>query len=340
MKHRILLLGMGFWGSLWLKNILSNSRCTLAGVAGSEDELEKACAEHGISPALTFTDFREAIANTEADIAVVVLPGVLHFEADKLALEKGMHVITEKPLAMDIEQAEALLALKAQHPKQKFMACQNYRWRPHNQAIKQAIDAGMIGKVESVLLEFRQQEDLQGYRAGLEMPLLQDVCIHHFDLIRFFTGANCREVYCRTWRPSWSIFKGKPNTEAVLQMENGATVCYNGSWAARGRESSWDGNFTITGEKGCLTLDADDRVFFYEHKKAAAVVLDMQKQEGVELEKPAMEHTEMAYGFQMFMDCIEQDTTPETTLEDNFKSYAMVAAGLESVQTGQPASCR
>lgn len=249
MKHRILLLGMGFWGSHWLNIIQHTSRCELVGLAGSEAELKMACNNFGIDPAIAFTDYREAIAKTDAEIAVIVLPGVLHLDADRLALEKGMNIITEKPLAMSRQEADELLKLKEKHPNQKFMASQNYRWRPHNQAIKKAIQSGMIGNVESILLEFRQQEDLQGDRAGLEMPLLQDVCIHHFDLMRFFTDSDCAEIYCRTWRPSWSLFEGRPNTETIIEMENGVSISYNGSWAARGNETSWDGNFTITGEK-------------------------------------------------------------------------------------------
>lgn len=334
MRHRILLLGMGFWGSRWLNIIQNTSRCELAGLAGSETELKKACDDFGIDPAITFTDYREAIAKTDAEIAVVVLPGVLHFDADRLALEKGMNIITEKPLAMNRQEAEQLLKLKEKYPNQKFMASQNYRWRPHNQAIKNAIQSGMIGKVKSILLEFRQQEDLQGYRAGLEMPLLQDVCIHHFDLMRFFTDSDCEEIYCRTWRPSWSLFAGKPNTEAIIKMKNGVFITYNGSWAARGNETSWDGNFTITGEKGCLTLDANNQVLFYEHQKAESVILNGSQQIGCELSLPAMKYTETEYGFHMFMDCLEQDKTPETTLGDNYKSYCMVLGGLESVATG------
>lgn len=340
MKHKVLLLGMGFWGRRWLELILKTDRCELAGAAGSPKEMEEICQSYGIDPSITFTDFKEAIAKTEADIAVIVLPGVLHFEADRLALEKGMNLITEKPLAMDMEEAKGLLKLKAMYPSQKFMTSQNYRWRPYNQAIKNAIDQGMIGKVESVLLEFRQQEDLQGYRAGLKMPLLQDVSIHHYDLIRFFTNADCESVYCRVWRPSWSLFEGKPNTEAILQMDNGVTVTYNGSWAARGKETSWDGNFTITGDKGCLTLDTDGKVYFYEHKKAEAVVLDTGRQQGAEVPQPEMKYTEMEYGFHMFMDSLEQDYAPETTLEDNIKSFAMVMASLESANSGKAVDCK
>lgn len=339
MKTKVLLLGLGFWGRNWMELISRTDRVELAGVAGSEEELVDVKEKYQLSDDMLFTDFKDAIRETDAQLAIVVIPGKLHFEADKLAMEKGMNIITEKPLAMNIDEAKKLLEIKAQHPELKFMASQNYRWRPHNQAIKNAIENGMIGDVETVLCEFRKQEDLQGYRAGLEQPLLQDVCIHHFDLIRFYTGANCENIYCRSYHPSWSTFQGRPGTDAIMEMENGIKVTYNGSWAARGKESSWDGNFTITGSKGALTLDADDNVWFYEFSKNEAVVMVSGAEKGVLLEKPEMKYQEMEYGFHMMLDCIENDTIPETTLEDNFKSYAMVCAGLKSVESHNVEKC-
>lgn len=339
MKTKVLLLGLGFWGRNWMELISRTERVELVGVAGSEQELAGVKKQYDLADDVLYTDFRDAIRNSDAQLAIVVIPGRLHFEADKLAMEKGMNVITEKPLAANIEEARELLEIKAQHPDIKFMASQNYRWRPHNQAIKNAITSGMIGDVETVLCEFRKQEDLQGYRAGLEQPLLQDVCIHHFDLIRFYTGADCKNIYCRSYRPSWSAFDGRPGTDAVMELENGIKVTYNGTWAARGKESSWDGNFTITGSKGALTLDADDNVYFYEFSKNEEVVMVSGAEQGVLLDKPEMKYQEMEYGFHMMLDCIENDTTPETTLEDNFKSYAMVCAGLKSVWSHKVEVC-
>lgn len=339
MKTKVLLLGLGFWGRNWLELISRTERTELAGVAGSEEELKAAKKKYGLQEDILYTDFRDAVKECNAKLAIIVIPGRLHFEADKLAMEKGMNIITEKPLASDIEEAKKLLEIKAKHPEIKFMASQNYRWRPHNQAIRNAIKSGMIGNVESVLCEFRKQEDLQGYRAGLKQPLLQDVCIHHFDLIRFYTGADCKSIYCRSYRPDWSAFEGRPGTDALMVMENGIKVTYNGTWAARGKESSWDGNFTITGSKGALTLDADDNVYFYKFKKNAEVVMTSGSEQGILLDKPEMKYQEMEYGFHMMLDCMENNTTPETTLEDNFKSYAMVCAGLKSSESHMAEVC-
>ncbi len=281
-------MGLGFWGRRWIGIIMDSQRVELSGFCGTKEETESICAQYGISRDLAYTDYKEAIEKTDSQIAVNVLPGVLHFDADKLALEKGLHIITEKPLAMSMDEANALLKIKAANPRLKFMTCQNYRWRPHNQAIKNAIQTGLIGDIESLLVEFRKQEDLQGYRAGLEQPLLQDVSIHHFDLVRFFTGARFKSIYCHSYRPSWSLFNGRPNTDALIKMDNNIRVVYNGSWAARGKESSWDGNFTITGSKGCLTLDADNNVYFFKYEKDEAVVMEAGAEQGMLLTLPDM----------------------------------------------------
>lgn len=338
MGEKVVLLGLGFWGSRWLKIILDSPRCELCGVSGSRKELDRAAVEFGLSKEILYDDFRKAIRQSGANIAVVVLPGALHFEADCMALQQGMHVITEKPLAMSLEEVEKLLAVKKEHPGQKFMASQNYRWRPHNRTIKRALESGMVGRVESVLIEFRRNEDLQGYRGGLACPILEDMSIHHFDLLRFFTGSDCEEVFCRTWRPSWSLYPGKPNAEAIFTMKNGIRAYYTATWAARGRETSWDGDITITGEKGCIRLDADNTVRFFEHCPTGAV-LDTGIQPGVVLPHEAMKQTEMAYGLEQFLDCIEQNLTPETTLEDNVKSYTMVAKCLDSAERKTPLHC-
>lgn len=333
--HKVLLLGLGFWGNYWMNVIDKNPDAKLAGVAISPEQLGEVKEKYALADDMIYTDYKEAIAKADADIAVIVLPAVLHFDAATRAMARGINIIMEKPLAVDFEQAKQLVKEKAKYPGVKMMSSQNYRWRPHNQTIRKAILDGMIGKVQSVLCEFRQQEDLQGYRAGLAMPLLGDVCIHHFDLIRFYTGADCEEIYCRVYKPCWSIFEGKPNTEAIIKMEGDIYVNYNGSWAARGKESSWDGNFTITGEKGCLTLDANNDVYFYEHTKDESVVIGTKEIKREKLPLVQMDAEEMDYTLKHFIQCIDEDLEPETTLADNIKSFAMVSAGMKSVETGR-----
>ena len=93
------------------------------------------------------------------------------------------------------------------------------------------------------------------------------------------------------------------------------------------------------GDKGCLTLDADGAVYFYKHERAEVVVLNTGRQQGEEILQPEMKYTEMEYGFHMFLDSLEQGDVPETSLEDNVKSFAMVMACLESAKQGMVVDC-
>ena len=326
MKHKVLLLGIGYWGKKWLPIIMQNPNCELVGVAGSEIELAYAEENYNLKKEMQYTDFKQAITNAKANIAIIVIPAVLHFEAASMALAHNMNVITEKPLANNLEEAEKLLEIKKGHPELKYMASQNYRWRPHNQTLKNAIESGMIGEVRNIHVIFRQHEHLEGFRGGLEQPLLQDMCIHHFDLIRFFTKSNCADIYCKVSRPAFSIFEGQPNADAIITMKNGVTVNYNGTWAARGKESSWDGNFIITGDKGCLYMDDETSVYYYQHDGTGVT----PGTKGKLLPQPNMRYKEMEYALYYLIDCIDKNITPETDLFDNYESFKMVCYGRES----------
>lgn len=331
MKHKVLLLGLGFWANHWLQVIQEMDKVDLVGIAASMPSIDKACLRFGLSKDIAYTDYKVAIENVDADIMIIVLPAELHADAAERGMNKGMHIIMEKPIAANMAEAEQLLEHKKKYPHIKFMTSQNYRWRQHNQTIKKAIGDGMIGKISSISVEFRKQEDLQGYRKFLDMPLLRDCAIHHFDLIRFFTGENCDEIYCQTYRPYWSKFDGKPNTNAILTLTNGIKVIYNGTWAARGKETSWDGNFVINGDKGCLTLDELNTVRFYPFIEED-VNFDAKLDKGIILNQKHMDTQEMKYGLDQFITSIEKDIDPETTLEDNIKSFAIVCKAIESVK--------
>jgi predicted dehydrogenase len=325
--YKVLLLGIGFWGTKWIETLGRADNCTVAGIAGSRQEtVDKFSAEHGIVSDIGFTDYIDAIEKTDADIVIISIPTKFHVDAAKRSLARGMHVLSEKPLATSMDEVQDILEVRVQYPGLKYMVDQNYRWRPHNQTMKKAIDDGAIGEIGAVHVEFRQPEDLLGYRKFLEMPLLQDVSIHHFDLVRFFTGKNCKSIDARSFRPAWSKFEGKPATEAVLTMEDDIVVNYNGTWAARGKETSWDGTITVTGSEGCLVLDPDDNVRLFKPGDA----------EGALLDKVDMDLTEMDYALDMFIRAIEQDGTPEVAMEDNRHSFAMVCAAEESVAKNVP----
>lgn len=324
--YKALLLGAGFWGKRWIRLLKENERIEFAGIACTENQKDCILELSGLKEEQIYFDYEKAIEETEADIMINVLPAELHYAADKKAIEKGMNVITEKPLVKTKEQADDLIKLLDKRPDQIFMASQNYRWRPHNVTIKKALEDGMIGKLETIHFYFRRLEDLQGYRKDLERPLLDDMCIHHFDLIRFFSDSEYEEITARISRPSWSKYRGFPDVNAMIRMQNGIEVSYSGTWAARGMETSWDGDIVLCGSKGCLTLDADNQVSFYPAELEKEEVLATGRQKPILLENVDMKYEETEYGLYYFIDCMDQGKQPVTNLKDNYKSFSMVLA--------------
>ena len=76
--------------------------------------------------------------------------------------------------------------------------------------------------------------------------------IHHADLLRAVTGQEVVTVYARGWRVPDSPYQHDPAVAATMTLSGGATVLYEGDWAARAPETSWNGDWELIGERGRL----------------------------------------------------------------------------------------
>jgi len=333
-ERRVVLLGLGFWGRKWYESLTHTKGCSVAAIAAAQGDLDLLRQDVAVT-CPTFTDFRLAIDTVDADAAVIVLPTHLHVDAGCRALEKGLHVLSEKPLASDLVGAIELRSRARCHPGQVYMVNQNYRARPHNEALRRLVADGELGTPGSVRLEFRQPEFMLGERATLEMPLIQDVGIHHFDLIRLLLAANAREIVARSYRPPWSGFSGLPATEAIIEMDSGVVVGYSGTYAARGQYTLWDGQICVTGSRGCATLDTTGTVRLFRderHSSGEWSGFGAHEDAGSVVDLASPEPDELATSLRTFFRAIDSGQAPPTNIEDNFHSFAIVAGCMESAR--------
>ncbi|MCX6549540.1 MAG: Gfo/Idh/MocA family oxidoreductase [Acidobacteria bacterium] len=108
------------------------------------------------------------------------------------------------------------------------MVVQNFRRRPHVQALRLAVQTGGIGHVSQTTIEVRQQirrTTIDGWRERMAEPYVLDFAIHHFDLIRYVLGDDPSSVIGRSFRPSWSWFDGNSAAAAVIEMRRGIRLC-------------------------------------------------------------------------------------------------------------------
>jgi predicted dehydrogenase len=206
------------------------------------------------------------------------------------------------------------------------MVNQNYRWRPHVQALRGAVAGGAIGRVGQAMFECRQQirrTTVGGWREQMAEPLLLDFAIHHFDLMRYLLGDEPRRVVGRSFRPSWSWFEGNSAGAAIVEMQGGTVIDYGATMVSTGLETPQEGLITIIGDRGTLHLDGRSQV-----QRIAGDETTMLPQE-------AITGGELGHALAEFLDAIRQKRAPEVTVAEHIRSLALTMAVVESSRLGR-----
>jgi len=329
---RCAVAGLGL-GRAWARLINDSPGFTLAGLIDVDEARLNAFADElGLPASARYADFDRALFTMEADVIVVVTPPGLHRDNVLAALSAGYHVLSEKPLAATI--AEAREISKAVHRSSRtYMVSQNYRWQDPVETVRQALIEGAAGEVGYVTAAFHKGFRFGGWREQLPDVLLEDMSIHHFDLLRHLTGRNCLRIYARSFHPKWGWFSGNPAACVILEMEGGLEVSYFGSWVSRGRETSWAGEFRIVGDKGAIHWDGTEATLVLGHPEDNP---RDPKLESVPLPPRKLEHTGFAYSLHEFARAIQQRREPITGVDDNIQSFGTAMAAIESARSGQP----
>ncbi|WP_417308779.1 Gfo/Idh/MocA family protein [Devosia sp.] len=253
-------VGLGGWGFNWSQEVIPNvPNVEMVGyVDTNPDAIKRVTETLGVAPELCFASLADAAAATKADLVIATLRTDAHYPVVKQALELGMNVIVEKPFASTIEQARELVEI-AERNNLILMVSQNYRHQQAPLAVSEMIADEKFGPVNFVSIDFRRHAPTQGYRYwDMPDPLLADMSIHHFDLMRMVLKKNPVRISCRTWNPAGSPFSYDPAGVALIEFEGGTMVSYRGSWVSTGTPTAWSGEWSIDCAKGELAWTSRD----------------------------------------------------------------------------------
>jgi predicted dehydrogenase len=276
-------------------------------------------------------DALEAIA---CDAVLVASPPGTHHIVAKAALEAGKHVLCEKPLATNLQDAFDLVET-ADKAERVLMVSQNYRYNAPFRAVQRLVMEGELGELASIKISCRRDTRTlfapDDFRYSMRHPYVLDMCIHHFDLIRAATGRDVRGVYARSWRVPDSPFVHHPAVAAVLDLDDGVPVIYEGDWATHEPETSWNGEWEIVGETGLVLWSGSK-----EDRGTGEVVLERWGQEPGLVEQRDLEFVEREATLQALRAAIESAEMPETAAADNVRSLAAMLGCVTSIESGEP----
>jgi predicted dehydrogenase len=327
-RFRFVLLGAGFFSRKWMETVKAREDCEVVAIAArSRSRAEELQRDVGVTGATLYPGWEEAIDQSKADAVIIALPQILHPEASVRALRAGLHVLCEKPLAVDMAGARAVYEEARKHPGQVVMVNQNFRWRPPVQSLRRGIREGLVGRIGHIMFECRQQirrKTVGAWRERMPEPYLLDFAIHHFDLLRYVTGDEVAQVVGLSFRPSWSWFESNSAATAILTMQGGAVVGYGGTMVSLGLETPQEGLIAVIGEKGTLHLDGKSQVTL--HGQGDARTLFQEPISGGEL----------GYALTEFLAAVREKRQPETHVAEHTRSLALPLAVMESSKRGEP----
>jgi predicted dehydrogenase len=231
---QVVLAGLGVRGRYWAEVINRSPRCEIVAYADPNPAAcERAVAQFGERP--VFASAEEALVTLPAvDALVLANPPIGRESQVRAAIERGVPMLIEKPLALSLAEAAHLVSL-AERAGVPLMVGLNFRYLAVTEATRTLLQRETVGTPEFARFTYERyrdghRPDLNKYPLTMDHPMLWEQSIHHFDLLRFVYGQKPHTVECQTWNPSWSMYASDSNVAALFRFDGGLVVNYQGTW--------------------------------------------------------------------------------------------------------------
>ncbi len=263
-KVRLGLLGMGNIGKFHADYLLAGkvARCELAAVCSTSPQKLDAFKAKGVA---VFDDAAKLIHSGAVDAVLVATPHPQHPAQGIAALEAGLHVMVEKPIASHKADAERLIAAARTRPKQIFGAMFQLRTEPRYGKIRKLIqdgDLGPIVRVNWIITDWFRTEAYYasgGWRAtwrGEGGGVLLNQCLHQLDTLQWLVGMPARvRGFCQLGR--FHAIEVEDNVTAHLEWAGGATGVFISSTG----EAPGTNRFELAGTRGRVVLENNRLAF-------------------------------------------------------------------------------
>ena len=287
-----------------------------------------------------FASYEELLADPEIEAVSVCAANHAHAEISVAALKAGKHVLCEKPMAVTLEECEAMVAAAKESGKY-LMIGQNQRLAKAHAKAKELIEQGAIGKV----LTFRTIFGHGGPetwsidpgsnvwffdKTKAAMGAMADLGIHKTDMIQYVLGSKIVKTQAVLTTldkkdATGSLIGVDDNAICIYQMENGVIGTMTASWTYYAAE---DNTTVIYGTKGELRL-YDDPKYSVQQINADGTRIDYQ------IDQIQTNDNQTASGvIDLFVDCLVEQKEPEISGENVLHAMKAVFASIESSAKG------
>jgi predicted dehydrogenase len=311
-KLRVGVIGLGL-GRHHLAGYMSNENVNVVGIADVNAELLRTVAQEYKIPN-TYTSYRDLL-KAQPDLVTIALPNYLHAPAAIDALKAGVHVLCEKPMAMNAAEAQRMVNA-AHNNKRYLMIALNNRFRAEAQVLKTLIEEDVLGEIYYAKTGWLRRRGIPGAGSWFTQkaksgggPLI-DLGVHMIDLTRWLMGnPKPKSVLGATYAKFSDTEQGIIDVEdlatAFIKLEGGISLIAETSWASY--VPSEGAYVKLIGTKGGAEIIGDKLTIYTEmHGQQVDIT-------------PA--YTPLSWGdciaaeIAHLVTCIQEDKTPMSTGE-------------------------
>jgi UDP-N-acetyl-2-amino-2-deoxyglucuronate dehydrogenase len=237
--------------------LLADEQVGGAELAGVCDVVPERAAAFGAKYAVPFfTDMDEMMAATKADVVSVLTPSGLHAEHVIRLARHGKPIVCEKPMALTLDDADAMIRA-CDHARSKLFIVKQNRWNRPVVKLREALMAGRFGKLVMGTVRVRwcrtqEYYDLDPWRGTWRYDggILANQASHHLDLLEWMMG-DVESVFAQSTTALVNV-ETEDTAVAVLRFTNGALGVIEATTAARPKDL--EGSISILGEKGTVEI--------------------------------------------------------------------------------------
>ena len=155
-----------------------------------------------------YADYKEMLENEDIDVVTIATESGYHAEIGIYCMNKGKHIVVEKPMAMSIDDANEMIKVAKANNVKLSVAHQN-RFNKPIQKLREAVEENKLGRIMNATARILWRRDDNYYKQApwrgtwdLDGGTLMNQCIHNIDLMQWMVGSEVERVYaeCDTFR--------------------------------------------------------------------------------------------------------------------------------------------
>ena len=329
-KKRCLMIGAGGMANGWIRKFYPrfNHRHEIVALVDIDTEVLHNTGDFlGLARNQRYTNMETAFGEVEADYCTIVIPPARHKDAVMLAVDNKMDILSEKPIA-DTWSACVEIYRAVTNAGLKMQVIQNYRYSSQMLTMRQVLRERGLGRINFVQARFsadyREYGAWAAWRHEIPHTLLVEGAGHHFDMLRNLTGGDCKMIAGWEWNRPWGSFQGDCCAMYVLDMTNGTKAAYEGSCLGAATQNNWHQEYyRAECETGAVAVGNDGITRTYRYTPGTGMCID-------EVSTIIPEYDGHQWLINEFLDWLDGGPAPDTRLEQNIRSVAMVFGAIQA----------